>query len=787
MSGPIVAYSTNLQGNLNGDQITAMCYAKSYGTGNYWNSFFIGTQSGKLWYYSELDGNPSTPSIQQLTINGSSPGPITYLVTAGQYLYANAPNQVLRMPLNTLTSTSITADKNIYIFGGNTGGITVNSASTVYFVGRNGNSILNTDTWGTGYVDTFFQQPPHSTSEFAGIQIVNTKLYVADPYSGNIYFYDFEAGMNDLQILTTTGFQSKVSSIAFLSDNIFYNRLDAGHQGVYMYNLTTGTSILIAGGGSSTSGVDAQNYQILNPTQVVLDSNGNLYIASTNPVGNPLITKVTFNPLVRSTIAAPVPTPHFPNCGLPAPGNCKKVVIPFNPTTYWGLLSPQRIAIHRPPANIPNCYNTFYQLCPTIPPVRVNPVGPPPTPPPIRPTFSFVPASTSVMASVYNTTIMNALRPTFGTGGSVPSDGVSSRIQMALGPQGYIYFMMRSGLLLVYDTLGGKSYALSKFSNKFSPVSYPPVVSSGTGLVSFITDSKILTVVDETASTIRYSYTLNGQIAGSPAFVDVDPQYYLVAACGNNITAYDTVNNGVIVWSRSLTGDQFASSVTFDGFAVFVGTLGGNIVSYSWDGTFNWTYSLGAGALPPTTPLPSNDFLCFASSNTIYAIDKSSTRGNRGLDTIITLSGLGNLSNTPLIYKDTTSTWMYFVASSRLFGVGIGDVLGTTNTYVDINGGNISGGLFWKSAQTTLTSSTPIIDGSGSLYVSDNSNVYRYTTPWTSSGIQDAAQTQSQSNYFQVTGTVLTPAPILYGKNYLSFIYSNSSLTSNIIVTISST
>jgi hypothetical protein len=678
------------------------------------------------------------------------------------------------MSIPTSTTTILNALCNIYPFGGNTGGISVDPNNTVYFVGSNGNAILNTDTFGTGYVDLFFQEPPTRVSGLSALQIIDSKIYVADTYTGNIYYFDFYSGLNSLQFLASVGIQSKVSSIVISSNNMFYNRLDQGYQGVYMLDINTGTSILIE--------------SLINPTKLALDPNQNLYVACTDAAGNPCLTEITFIPLVRSPIAAPVPTPHFPNCGLPAPGNCKKVVIPFNPTTYWGLLSPQRIAIHRPPANIPNCYNTFYQLCPTIPPIRTNPAGGGSSPPPVRPQPSTEVPTTNVTKTLYSPGIINTLRPKdannvtqISTAGLIGS--TSSNIQPVFGGQGNIYFMSRDGFLSV---LTGYGYPSVIATSKFPSVSYPPVTSIK-GYVSFITDSGTLYVTDASGNT-QNTYSLNGRVVGSPAFLDLT-YTLVVAACDNRITAYNTTVKGGIEWSSGIIGgDSFVTPVTFDGYSVFVGTNGGNIVSYNpTTGAMNWTYTTGTG-IPATIPV-SEKYLCFATSNQIRVIGSSPVRYNQNADTIITLSGLGNLSNTPLLHTDKNSTWVYFVAQGKLYGVGISVFLGTTGAYVDSLGGNIAslGGYIWTSFQNTLLPRTPILDGSGSIYLCDATNIYRYPTS-TTSGIYDATQTQSQSNYYSIStppGQVITTTPIVNSTNLLSFLYSTS--TSNYIVTISST
>lgn len=787
MSGATVEYSLNLQTALNGDKISAMCLApSSFGFGYYFNNFYFGTSNGRVYKYDE-----SSSSVTRVTITGYSgtlSGTITSLTTdpAGKYLFLSAPSdsQFLRIPLGSTGNI-----KNIPAFGSNTGGVAINSQNTVYFISANGNAISTVDNYGQGQVNLVFQQPPGSNSIFTGLVLSEdeTRIYTADSYTGNIYYFDFTSGQNTLQAATAAAPESTITSLAVLTPtNILYTQTKSAFPGVYLYNIVKNTSIIIAGGGSNTVSSFAQDYQFINPNQIAVDPQGALYITSLDPFGAQLFTKVTFNVFVRSPIAAPIPSPFFPNCGLPAPGYCKKSVVPFNPTEYWSFAYPQRVAVKRPsPGDGPgqvrySCINTVTILCPTITPGRVNPNPPPPPPTPVAPIYPVeTPTSQSTKLFV-STGVLSSLRVSASSTSIRDLSLQTSSFPMSFGPQGYLYFMTRSGTLNVLNTSGGTIFPKLLYQYPQGSTVSTPVVVSFTGLVAFITDSKLLKVIDQNGS-VRYSRNFTQQIAGAPLFIDTQSQ--LIAAYGNTIIALDTTSWNP-VWSNTLVGDQFKSSLVTDGVSVFAGTLGGNLVSYSaTTGSNYWTYPTGTLPICNAPSMAGNLLATFA-SNTVHIINKTPTRFGGGADTVVTLSGIGTLRSSPVLFTDFQgTTWLYFTTTSGIL-YAAGGFLGVQGAYVDSSGGNV--GSFWRSAESNVLSNiTPVIDGGGSLYVCASDAVYRYSTPPSSS--RPVAFSTSGPNLFQyITPGSIRTSPVISSQNKLSFVAFDSATGSNYVYTISS-
>jgi hypothetical protein len=307
------------------------------------------------------------------------------------------------------------------------------------------------------------------------------------------------------------------------------------------------------------------------------------------------------------------------------------------------------------------------------------------------------------------------------------------------------------------------------------------VVVSSTGLASFVTDLGMLIIINQNGTPV-FNYTLNQQIAGAPVFID--SQYLLVLAYGNTITAWDitTFSNS---WTSTLANDQFKSSLTTDGISLFAGTLGGNIVSYSVNnGSLYWSYSTGSTLPIQQPPFVSGNLLTVIGSSKIYVIDKTTTRGGGAGDTIVTLSGIGSIQSTPLLFIDQVgTTWLYFTTTSnRLYAAG--GFLGVANAYVDSNGGNVT--QFWKSNETNiLPGATPVIDATNSLYVCGTPGyVYKYIQPSTYPSTVAANNTFNGTVYNNVSGSIYT-SPILSSQNQLSFT-SYDGLSNNYIYTISS-
>ena len=793
MSGAIIAYSSNIASSLNGDQISAMCIAPSlFGLRSYWNNFFFGTSNGNLYNFNE-----GTNTIRQVNVSGYTGtlnGPITGLTTdpAGKYLFLGSPSdgKLLRLRLSQFNRTgSMSVDSNIYVHATNTGGIVVNSQNTLYFITADGNAISTVNNYGLGLVNLVYQQPVGGNSQFSGITLTQdeTRVFTTDYYTGNIYYYDFISGQTTLQERTVASVDSRIQGLAVLSSNdILFTKTRSSVPGVYLYDIEMGTSVCVAGGGSNTLGTSARGYQFINPNQIVLDTNGNLYVTSLDPFGNQLFTKIVFQPFVRSTIAAQVPQQKFVNCGLPLPGFCKKAVIPFNPREYWGFAPSQRIPTKRAsPADVRlSCINVATILCPTIPPSRVFPGGSNPPTPPVDPVYPVETATTQYTQGFVSTGTMNTLRPPSTISVVTVPDLQNTRVitPLVFGPQGYIYSMTRSGILTVLTTSGQTVSPSVQFTFRQSAAVSTPVVVSATGLAAFVTDPGTLIVINQNGTPV-FSYAFNQQIAGAPVFIDT--QYLLVVAYGNTITAWN-ITNWSNVWVSSLANDQFKSSLTTDGISLFAGTVGGNVVSYSVNGgSFYWSYSTGSTLPIQQPPFINGNLLVTFKPSSIYVIDKTTTRGGGANDSIITLSGIGSIQSTPMLFIDQVgTTWVYFTTTAnQLYAAG--GFLGIANAYIDANGGNVT--QFWRSSETNiLPGATPIIDGTNALYVCGTPGVvYKYIQPTTYPSTVMADNTVNGTVYNNVSGTIFT-SPILSSQNQLSFTSYDGGLSNNYIYTISS-
>lgn len=790
MSGAVVEYSLNLFTSLNGDKISAMCLAPStFGFSYYWNNFFFGTSNGRIYIYNESASTVNRVNVTGYT--GTLSGEITSLATdpAGKFLFVGAPNdnQFLRLGLGGLVpgaNVTLRSVGSIRAFGSNTGGVAINSQNTVYFVNAGGNAISTVDNYGQGLVNLVFRQPEGSNSTFTGLVLSadETRFYVADNYTGNIYYFDFTSGENTLLSATAASAQSRITSMAVLSSTgVLYTQTQSAIPGVYLYDTKENTNVIVAGGGSNTTSSLAQNYQFINPNQIVVDPQRNLYISSSSPTGAQLFTKVIFNPFIRSPIAVPIPSPKFANCGIPLPGYCKKIVIPFNPTEYWSFASPQRIPTKRAsPAEVRySCVNTVTILCPTIPPSRVNPVPPVPPVPPIAPVYPVETPTSQVTRSYVSTGVITSLRLSASYTSIVDPSFSTTYSPLSLGPQGYLYLMARGGLLSVFDTSGGTRLPSLRYSfPQAGQVSRPAVVSS-TGLVAVITDLGTLNVIDS-GGIVRYRSQLNQQVAGSPVFLDT--QNLLIASYGNTIIARNTLD-WTPVWSNIAATDQFSASLMTDGISVFAGTQGGNIISYSaTTGANYWTYPVGS--IPVSnTPSIAGNLMATCVSNVIHVINKTPTRLGGGADTLITLLGIGTLQASPLLFTDAVgTTWLYFTTTNGIL-YAAGEFLGVIDAYIDENGGNI--GIFWRSNESNiLENTTPVIDGAGSLYVCSPGSVYRYPTPPSSTRpIADNTATPNVYNIPLGIGNIYT-SPIVTSQNRVSVVTFD--INKNYVVTISS-
>lgn len=701
------------------------------------------------------------------------------------------PNTVSKITVNNSTPV----DGDLYQVGDNTGGIAVDPVGTVYFVSDNGKALSLFGNYGVGTNREYLFQQTQYGSAFRGLALSpnNQRLFIADPYSGNIYSFDFGKSLTNLITVKSLGSDSQVYTVAVTSNNLFYNVVDTKHSnvGVYQYNFKEGVSVCIAGAGTSTTTDIAENYRMYNPFNVAVDLAGVLYTSSQTSSGAAMVTGITFYNIVRNPIVAPVPSSSFPNCGLPAPGNCKKVVIPYNPTTYWGLLPPNRIVSKRPPLyganSLANCDNTFYQLCPTIPPSRVQIVtGPPPAKvllPNLASETSTVQSTTRCVAGGYRNNIgYNTSSPAVNTL-SVPNSGPAI-IPLTFGPLSEVYVTTRSGVVFQCLTGQGTDYPNpGLFYVSGTSITYPPSVSP-TGYVAVIPDNNVLTILNTNFQPVT-AFQLGFLATGSPlCYSGGDGTTTVVAAYGSTMSSFSP--GGSIGWSTSAPpGDAFSTAPITDGLNVYVGTQKGNLVGYTIaNGTLVWIAKNSTGTPISTAPtLFNNTRLTYGSGNLIYSIDTVRTRG---ADFTITLSGIGQIVSSPILKTVSGSTWMYFVTTcGQLYGCTGFDRI--PNPVVGQNA-NVSG---WVSAETNIvTTSTPLIDSSGSVYVSTtNSSINLYPAYWQgtqllrSQSVVTSGTAQSGTQFNISTSSVNVPlfytSPMISRQNRLyALSYSNTNNTS---------
>jgi hypothetical protein len=137
-----------------------------------------------------------------------------------------------------------------------------------------------------------------------------------------------------------------------------------------------------------------------------------------------------------------------------------------------------------------------------------------------------------------------------------------------------------------------------------------------------------------------------------------------------------------------------------------------------------------------------------------------------------------------MIFTDAQdTTWLYFTTTSGIL-YAAGGFLGVPGAYIDSAGGNVD--RFWRSFESNVLTNTPVIDGSGSLYVCAPGYVYKYSVPPTSSiPTAETGQTYYQPRVgSSVTTTTITyTSPVISSQNKLSFV--GVSGATNYIFTIS--
>lgn len=708
----------------------------------------VGTESGKLFRF--WDGDSNSIDAQEIILDPSFNTPITAISVSpdGVVVFVNTPGHCYRYSgLDIIESNVISPVQDIYTNSDNTGGVIADSEEFVYMVAENGNAIYYFDDYGsTGTYNLLYRYPVSNVLQLKDLQFNPTegKLYVADRFSGNIYSYDFENETGVLQNQINVAPGSFVNAISFDDiGNLFYNYPSSNIVNVFL--TSNNVSVKVAGG-SQASSTDPLLQQLNNPRAVLTISSG-LYVSSDVSVGSELY-RITFNFVPRN--ASIVPAPQFKriNCGIAAPGNCKRAIVPFNPREYWGWGSPNRPFL-TPDPNVSCVPSVVFQLCPTIPPV-VQPIPPiPPIPIPILPTIR-----TEIATSQFNTrrTGRSSQLGDLTNYSSVSISGLF-RTAPALGRLSEIYAVNTVGDIYKFNTSGGTLfdppsmiYSLGKQVTAASPC----VANTG-ALVVATNDGGLYRF--NSAGNLLWQKNTGAQVFGSPGCftnsnATIDNVFF---ASGKNIYNFQA-STGNLVWSKTLAGSETFRSSIYVGPLIVVGTgLLGSVYAYNrTTGTLVWKYPNGTtnlGVPVVSTPHLIGSNYIFGAGSNLYALTS-----NGLLAWNYTVSG--SIESSPALVQDSTNRiWSYFTTTCNvLYGV-----RKNTNTTFTT----------WKSVETIDEECSPILDiSSGGPYVygynSNTGEVYKYVAQYTSSPTQSAIATFTASGQIDCKSLVSTRQSRMY-------------------------
>lgn len=695
----------------------------------------IGTASGELFRFFEGDSN--TIAANQITLNPTISTSITGIATSpdGVVMFINTCGHCYRYTgeeIGNSNITTINATQDIYTGGDNTGGVAVDSEEFVYIVAENGNAIYYFDDYGSGGTySILYQYPVPNVLQFKEIHFdkPEDKLYIADSYSGNIYSYDFENETGNIQTQIVAS-NSHVSSMSFDDNaNLFYNIPTL--NSINGFSPINNTVIKVAGG-TEASSTDPLLQQLNNP-RCVLSVSGGLYVSSdvSGGIGSELY-RITFTFIPRYTPVVPAPQFKRVNCGIAAPGNCKRAIVPFNPREYWGWGSPNRPFL-TPDPNVSCVPALVFQLCPTIPPV-VQPIPPvPPIPIPVVPTVR-----TEIPTSQFNT------RRTGRSGNIQNLTDVSEvpilgdfRTAPAFGPQSEIYAVNTNGVIYKFDTSAGTLFNSPTITyNIGTPVtSASPSVANTGALVVATNDGRLYRF--NSNLDLLWQKNTGAQVFGSPGCFtnsngSVDNVFF---ASGNTLYNYEA-SDGNIVWSKTLTGgDTFRSSI-YVGALIVVGSgpLGSVYAYRRTNGTLAWKYPSGTTTLG--TPVVSTPHLIgsnyiFGAGSNLYALTSNGVLAWN-------YSVSGSIQSSPALITDSTGRiWSFFTTTCNvLYGIRK----------------NTTGFTTWTSVENVDRNCSPILDistgGPGAYVYGYNSNsgeVFKYIAEYTGGSTQSAIATFTAS------------------------------------------
>uniref|UniRef100_A0A6C0AIS5 Pyrrolo-quinoline quinone repeat domain-containing protein n=1 Tax=viral metagenome TaxID=1070528 RepID=A0A6C0AIS5_9ZZZZ len=792
------------------DKISAITVATSpyNNTGQYYNVLYIGTSNGKLYSFTD-SSSVIYPIFQIVPSTGVLTGEITGLAIdpMGKYLFVNAPYDnhcfrfsVASIPLAPATPNqtyTIPVDRDIYTYGDNTGGITVDSQGVVYIVTGRGSSISTIERYGNSFINLLFKNEGPSLN-FRGITLSPNEqvIYSVDSQFGSIYYYNFLNYQPTFDILNSSGVTSSMQNITSLRNNIYYTQTD----GIYVKNTYVGSVSHIIGTDSSNNitTTDPLKITISGTNTVAVDSGGSVYLSSTSYNGNSILYKTTFYLSPRSNYQAPVPRQQQPILQPYPTTSCKRIVEPFNARTRfgWGLTNTR----NRPILDV-----VKYPLC--CPPPIVNcPVTPfycPPTPviptPPllIQPVYPLTVTTRQYTdiahATGYRPSIIVPATTLLST--SLTFTAGYSSTQPALGALGEIYSLEDSGRLTkIYKQ---KVVSSKTFGTQTSGAS--PVISMK-GAVTVATNNGILYRLNSDMATLQgYPINLGKQVFGTPANITNNAFDYIVAAYGNSLTAFNA-DNATAVWTSTTQtpGESFRTSVTTDGINVFVGSDNKKIYCYTAEtGTLNWTCSLSHSTQTlsyPYTPYATLGYIgvTYKDDSNIFIVSNTTVRVTAN-DFTVRLPGGLKVSSPPVLSTDPAGNlWAHVLTMSgniqKLYGIG-----GIFNAArVDFPYKYIWSNASGEEIPSSYT--IPVLDSSGYIYAPSTHGVLNQYYAYLATASAGQEVTQSYVSQLVLNGTITAPnppiqvsrTPLITSQNTMYVIATNDGTTTNYLYTISS-
>lgn len=654
--------------------ITAMCVIPSVVDATR-NIILIGTSIGKVYKYQPAIGViPLRLGIEGSNFNSE----IRAISTdpGGLYVYVGVPgnNALCRYRTtdlivnNQVYSISGTSNSNIYTLGDNTGGIAVNSQGEVFFVNQSGGTVSYFGSYGYERVPNvqYSAITPAFSPDFRSLQFQTdeNKLFIADNKLGLVYYYDF---VKDTGALTTyfqyPPFENPLS-IYFDSNSNMFSALAA--QGLITVR-TEGNNLFnsVAGGGTDVITTNPNKLKIVTPRALIADNVGNLFFPSDiSGANSSYLYNLSFEFVKRAGVTNYPPRQKPVNCGLPAPGNCKKPHPTFTPREYWGWGSPNRKFL-TPDPNL-GCTLTPYVACATI--LRLPPPPDPPPPPPVV-VPPVVPTETPTLQFSERRVSLAPIPEITSNVITICDAGLVGSGQLlgapAIGPLGEVYVGTSSGNLVKYTTYRDTYFPRLEWSHSLpgGPITVSPSVSRK-GVVGAFAGNTLYSV--NPSGAIMWSCNLPSSPAGSVSFDGKS----MIAAYGRYLTYF--YSNGQAGWVDELQNpnEYFTVSPLLYASSIFVGTNLGTMYCFDREGNNLWGYNTSSGFPITTSPVSLSQYtrLVFANGRTLYAINAQNPRKPQ-FDILCDISSITTIQSSPVAIMDTsgasTISRIFFTADDQ--------------------------------------------------------------------------------------------------------------------------